>query len=168
MSLWHSRILEHELVFKCAPYAQGIRVSRADVVRCWDQQVIGIPELVAQSCLLITPNLTDTQVSNCTNIAGRTYGTLGHVVNGLGVATGANLLDIAKIGIDQGLLNVNVSEITDAYARIHGEVVIENTIQADGIRADGSFGQHGGVLYNGNYGKDLCVVPGHLSAAVQH
>ena len=110
---------------------------------------------MAPSCLLIAPNLTATQQSNCTNIAGRTYGTFGHVVNGLGIATGANLLDIAKIGIDQGLLNVNVSEITDAYARIHGEVVIENTIKADGIRADGSFAQHSGVLYNGNYGKDL-------------
>lgn len=45
--------------------------------------------------------------------------------------------------------------LTDAYSRIHNEVIIENATLADGIRADGSFGQHGGVLYNGNYGKDL-------------
>lgn len=76
-------------------------------------------------------------------------------MNGLGFATGANLLDIARIGIDDGLLNFNASIIADAYQQVHTEVVIENDIQADGIRADGSFGQHGGVLYNGNYGKDL-------------
>lgn len=76
-------------------------------------------------------------------------------MGGLGTATGANLLDIAKIGIDQGLLNSNASILTDAYSRTHNEVVIENATFADGIRADGSFGQHGGVIYNGNYGKDL-------------
>ena len=118
-------------------------------------QVIGIPELVSQSCLLVANNLTDTQHSNCTNMTGRTYAVLGHSINGLGVATGANLLDIAKIGIDNGLLNQNVTIIADAYSRIHAEVTIQNAIASDGIRADGSFGQHGGVLYNGNYGKDL-------------
>ena len=88
-------------------------------------------------------------------MTGRTYAVLGHSINGLGVATGANLLDIAKIGIDNGLLNQNVTIIADAYSRIHAEVTIQNAIASDGIRADGSFGQHGGVLYNGNYGKDL-------------
>ena len=104
---------------------------------------------------MLNDTLTNTQLTNCTNITGRTYGTFGHSVNGLGIATGANLLDTAKIGIDQGLLNFNASIITDAYSRIHNEVVIENATFADGIRADGSFGQHGGVIYNGNYGKDL-------------
>lgn len=104
---------------------------------------------------MINDTLTDTQHNNCTKFTGRTYGTFGHNVNGLGIATGANLLDIAKIGIDQGLLNINASILADAYSRIHGEMVIENATFTDGIRADGSFGQHGGVLYNGNYGKVL-------------
>lgn len=109
---------------------------------------------MAQTCLLVAPTLTDAQHGNCTHITGRSYGTFDHNVNGLGILTGANLLDVARIGIDEGLLNFNTSGLTDAYRRIHGEVVIENAIEADGIRADGSFGQHGGVLYNGNYGKD--------------
>ncbi|KAH8102633.1 polysaccharide lyase family 8 protein [Cristinia sonorae] len=121
----------------------------------WFSNIILIPNLVSQSCLLIAENLTKTQSANCTNISGRTYGTFGHSVHGLGIATGANLLDIAKIGIDQGLRNLNTSIITDAYNRIHNEVLIENELKADGIRADGSFGQHGGLIYNGNYGKDF-------------
>ena len=88
---------------------------------------------------------------------GRSFAVLGHSINQLGIATGANLLDIAKIGIDEGLLNSNETLIADAYAQIHTELVIENEIMVDGIRADGSFGQHGGVLYNGKYGKDLYV-----------
>jgi len=41
-----------------------------------------------------------------------------------------------------------------AIRRVHNEVVIENAVMADGIRRDGSFDQHSGVLYNGNYGKN--------------
>ena len=75
-------------------------------------------------------------------------------MNGLGTLTGANTLDAAKIGIDSGLLTSNASMIANGYQRIHNEVVVQNATKADGIRADGSFGQHGGIIYNGNYGKD--------------
>lgn len=40
------------------------------------------------------------------------------------------------------------------FLRVHGEVRFFNETKADGIRVDGSFGQHQGILYNGNYGKD--------------
>ncbi|KAH7931010.1 polysaccharide lyase family 8 protein [Leucogyrophana mollusca] len=121
----------------------------------WFSNIILIPELVSQTCLLLNDTLTTTQVSNCSHITLRAYGTFDHYVNGLGYLTGANTLDVAKIGIDQGLLAVNVSLITDAYTRIHETVVVEQAIKADGIRVDGSFSQHAGILYNGNYGKDF-------------
>lgn len=47
---------------------------------------------------------------------------------------------------------MNTSLITDAYQRVHDELQIHPAVMADGIRPDGSFGQHGGLLYNGNYG----------------
>ncbi|GJE86084.1 polysaccharide lyase family 8 protein [Phanerochaete sordida] len=120
----------------------------------WFSNIILIPNLVAQTCLLVADNITDTQHGNCSHITGRSYGTFDHSINGAGILTGANLLDVARIGIDGGLLNFNTTGLTDAYRRIHGEVVIENATRADGIRADGSFGQHTGIIYNGNYGKD--------------
>ncbi|KAI0348044.1 polysaccharide lyase family 8 protein [Trametopsis cervina] len=120
----------------------------------WFSNIILIPNLVAQTCLLLSPSLSPTALPNCTHITTRTYTTLGRSVNQLGVATGANLLDIARVGIDGALLVGNVSQLTDAYRRVHGEAVVQGAVRADGIRADGSFGQHGGVLYNGNYGKD--------------
>lgn len=110
---------------------------------------------MSQTCLLLNDTLTSDQRTACDRFTGRTFATLGTNVNGLGVPTGANLLDIAKIGIDKGLLNQDASLISNAYSQIHDEVVIEDANLADGIRADGSFGQHSGVLYNGNYGKDL-------------
>ncbi|KAI8995602.1 galactose mutarotase-like protein [Trametes punicea] len=121
----------------------------------WFSNIIGIPELVGEGCLLVgAASLTDTQVNNCTHIMTRAFGTFDHYVNGLGYLTGANTLDVAKIGIDSGLLINNASIVTDGYGRIHNEVVIQNAVAADGIRPDGSFGQHGGIIYNGNYGKD--------------
>lgn len=61
---------------------------------------------------------------------------------------------MAKIGIDLSLLTSNAILIADAYRRIHAEVVIHPGVAVDGIKPDGSFSQHGGLLYNGNYGKD--------------
>jgi hypothetical protein len=79
----------------------------------------------------------------------RAYGTFDHSINGVGFLTGANTLDIASVGIDIGLLNMNQSIIVDAYQRVHKEVVVQNSVKADGVRPDGSFGQHAGLLYNG-------------------
>ncbi|KDR85027.1 hypothetical protein GALMADRAFT_52424 [Galerina marginata CBS 339.88] len=118
----------------------------------WFSNIILIPELVSQVCLLLNDTLVQTQINNCTHMTGRTYATFDHNINGVGFLTGANALDVAKIGIDQALLTNNVSLLTDAYRRVHLELQIKNGIKVDGIRADGSFGQHGGMLYNGNYG----------------
>jgi hypothetical protein len=51
--------------------------------------------------------------------------------------------------------------MTDAYGRIHAETVLKQAVRADGIRPDGSFGQHSGILYNGNYG--MCTYFCHAS-----
>lgn len=124
----------------------------------WYSNVILIPNLVAQVCLLLDtppspdfPRLTESQIGNCTKIVLRAYGTFDH---GYGFTVGANVLDIAKGGIDEGLLIGNVTMLEDAYDRVHEEVSIQTQNKADGIRPDGSFGQHVGIIYNGNYGKD--------------
>ncbi|KAL0951141.1 hypothetical protein HGRIS_007876 [Hohenbuehelia grisea] len=121
----------------------------------WYSNIILIPGLCAQTCLLLGDTLTEHQLNKCTQITGRAYGTFDHNINGVGSLTGANTLDVAKIGIDQGLLTMNESLVADAYRRVHGELVVQHEVKADGIRDDGSFGQHAGVLYNGNYGKVL-------------
>ncbi|EJF66671.1 galactose mutarotase-like protein [Dichomitus squalens LYAD-421 SS1] len=121
----------------------------------WFSNTIAIPKLVGETCLLIgADNLSDSQMGSCTHILNRSAATLRDGVPGIGKMTGANTLDIAKISVDLGLLTKNDSAITDAYTAAHKEVVVQNTAKTDGIRADGSFAQHGGILYNGNYGKD--------------
>ncbi|KAF8872147.1 chondroitin AC/alginate lyase [Gymnopilus junonius] len=120
----------------------------------WFSNIILIPELVSQACLLLNDTLIEAQLNNCTHMTGRSYGTFDHNINGVGFLTGANTLDVAKIGIDQALLTFNATLLTDAYRRVHLELQVKSGVKVDGIRADGSFGQHAGILYNGNYGKD--------------
>jgi hypothetical protein len=66
-------------------------------------------------------------------------------------------MDVAKIGIDLALLTSNTTLITEAYSRLNDGVLIQPGIMVDGIKPDGSFSQHSGLLYNGNYGMDLYV-----------
>lgn len=85
-------------------------------------------------------------------------------------------MDIAKSGIDEGLLIGNITmrafpfplsrsylysradthsfAVEDAYRRVRLEGKIQVEDHTDGIRPDGSFSQHIGLIYNGNYGKD--------------
>ncbi|KAF7347798.1 Polysaccharide lyase family 8 protein [Mycena venus] len=121
----------------------------------WFPNIIGTPELVSMTCLLLNETLLPEEFGNCTTMTGRAYNTFIVPANQVGVLTGANALDVAKIGIDLALLTVNVSLLTDAYSRVHSQMVITTAVKADGIRPDGSFGQHSGIIYNGNYGKDF-------------
>ncbi|THH34187.1 hypothetical protein EUX98_g65 [Antrodiella citrinella] len=120
----------------------------------WFANVILVPKLVAPTCLLLNGSLTPAELGNCTKISNRAYGTFNTGIVGGGAVTGANTLDIATIGIDNGLLTSNMTLLSDAFNRVHAEVVVQNTLRQDGIRADGSFAQHEGIIYNGNYGKD--------------
>ncbi|KDQ15588.1 polysaccharide lyase family 8 protein [Botryobasidium botryosum FD-172 SS1] len=121
----------------------------------WFSNLILVPRSVGQVCLLLlksTPPLSSTQLGNCTHFTSRSFGTFH--TNTHGHLTGANALDVSSIGISSGLIQGNESVLTEAYGYIHNEVVVRNTPRADGIRGDGSFSQHSGILYDGNYGKD--------------
>ncbi|KIJ43946.1 polysaccharide lyase family 8 protein [Sphaerobolus stellatus SS14] len=120
----------------------------------WFSNVIGVSRPVSQVCLLLsTSNLSSTQQSNCSNIPLRSYSVF-HRATKPSFLAGANTLDIASIGISGGLLTNNASGIQEAYGFVHNEVQVQVGFEKDGILPDGSFAQHAGILYNGNYGKD--------------
>ncbi|KAJ6524244.1 polysaccharide lyase family 8 protein [Mycena vulgaris] len=120
----------------------------------WFSNVILIPSWVGQVCLSLGSSLSTSELAGCTRMTSRAFNTLQTGINGVAAITGANLLDIASIGIDQGLRLGDSSTVAAGYAAAHGDLVFQNGIMADGIRPDGSFGQHTGLLYNGAYGKD--------------
>lgn len=100
----------------------------------------------------IQPSLTPTQYSNCTNFGRRAFATFDYpTVGGLGTITGANTLDIASVGIAYGLLAGDEGVVSSGYDKVHAEVQVQSQIRSDGIRNDGSFAQHRGVLYDGEW-----------------
>ncbi len=121
---------------------------------CSAMQVIGVPTFVGEVCLLLGDSLTASELEGCKKMTGRSFATFDTGINGVSAITGANALDIASIGIDLGLLTQNATLIDTGFTHVHDEAVIQSGIKADGIRADGSFGQHAGIIYNGNYGND--------------
>jgi hypothetical protein len=110
---------------------------------------------VVQACLLVNSSLTVSQATNCSHIPTRGYSPF-YRKNLPGFVSGANILDMSRIGIDQALRVNNATLLNEAFERIHNEMVIKPSIaiKADGIKPDGSFGQHLGLSYAGNYGKD--------------
>ena len=80
----------------------------------------------------------------------RAYGSADRFIEGLGGSlTGANALDVASIALNYGLLDDNATVVADAYRRLHDEMLVVDDAMGDGIRRDGSFGQHrGGKFLN--------------------
>ena len=52
-----------------------------------------------------------------------------------------------QIGIDLALLSANSSLMAEAYERVHKELAFQPITKYDGMRPDGSFSQHAGLLY---------------------
>ncbi|KAG6915305.1 hypothetical protein DXG01_012228 [Tephrocybe rancida] len=127
----------------------------------WFSNVILIPKFATSASLLLGDTLSQDQVDSVGRMATRSY--KYNVEN----ITGANTLDVSRIAMDFALLTDDVDLLSDAYRRSHEELVIQNGLKADGIRADGAFGQHDGMLYNGNYGKDYsnAIIGAEIEAA---
>ncbi|KAF7327253.1 Polysaccharide lyase family 8 protein [Mycena kentingensis (nom. inval.)] len=126
----------------------------------WFSNTILIPTWVGQVCLsLNTPptgssGLSPAELTGCTRMTSRAFNTLKTGIVGVSSITGANLLDISSVGIDFGLFTNNATVVKAGYDAVHGDMQFQNAVAADGIRPDGAFGQHAGLLYNGGYGKD--------------
>ncbi|CAE6373107.1 unnamed protein product [Rhizoctonia solani] len=124
----------------------------------WASNVMHVPKRVGQTCNTLRSELTESELGNCTLITSRAFSPFYRQQYPT-YLTGANVLDISVIGLDAGLLEKNrtgnATRITDAYQIAQNEVSIHPGVRVDGIKPDGSFQHHGGVLFDGNYGKDF-------------
>ncbi|KAG2205881.1 hypothetical protein INT46_006914 [Mucor plumbeus] len=120
----------------------------------WYNQIIATPSNIGDICLLLEKQLTTNQLTICTKIQARSYATIDTGLRTVSSFTGANLLDVASVGITLGLLNEDANTLQAALEDFYRGVEISSKVAGDGIQSDGSFMQHAGLLYNGNYGKD--------------
>ncbi|KAG9018584.1 hypothetical protein FRB90_011306 [Tulasnella sp. 427] len=126
----------------------------------WFSNVILTPRHAIQTALLLNKTIKADQRRAAVAIAERGESVFHRVTKGIVTMTGANAMDVASNTVDAGIVlalagnSTGYSYIQGGFARAHNEIVVQPAAKADGIRPDGSFGQHAGIIYNGNYGKD--------------
>ncbi|KZV63214.1 polysaccharide lyase family 8 protein [Peniophora sp. CONT] len=121
----------------------------------WYSNVIGVPTFVGQACVLANSTLDGAQLDSCNHILGRSFEVFFNASINPAYSNGANGLLLAAIGVDYALMSNNVTVMEETYQQVDKQLVLVPQIKTDGIKPDGSFGQHGGLLYTGNYGKDF-------------
>ncbi|OAQ70801.1 polysaccharide lyase family 8 protein [Pochonia chlamydosporia 170] len=122
----------------------------------WYGQAILIPQLCSTTCLLLKDaNLTKDQSAGCERIPRRSYDLRDGVYGTGGRMTGANAVLVMQNSASLALYTNNATMLKDAYTRAMSVMTYADATMADGIHRDGTFLQHAGILYNGNYGKDL-------------
>lgn len=65
------------------------------------------------------------------------------------------MINVMQNSLSMGLYANNATIVSDTLTRAMGAVLFSDQPVEDGIHRDGSFLQHAGIMYNGNYGKDL-------------
>ncbi|KAF3070004.1 Chondroitinase-AC [Trichoderma lentiforme] len=122
----------------------------------WYDQAILIPQLCSTACLLVKDaNLTETQRAGCERIPNRAYALRDGTYGTGGRMTGANMVLVMQNSVTLALFTDNSTILSDAMIRAMSVMTFVDTPGDDGIHRDGTFLQHDGLLYNGNYGKDL-------------
>ncbi|KAL1873622.1 hypothetical protein VTK73DRAFT_809 [Phialemonium thermophilum] len=121
----------------------------------WYDQAILIPQLCSTACLLVkSANLTESQRAGCKRIPDRAYQLRDQSYGTGGFMTGANAVLVMQNSVSLALFTDNATVLQDAFDRAMAVMTFADTTKQDGIHRDGSFLQHTGILYNGNYGKD--------------
>ncbi|KAJ6440589.1 polysaccharide lyase family 8 [Purpureocillium lavendulum] len=122
----------------------------------WYGQAILIPQLCSTACLLLKDaNLTESQSAGCARIPRRSYDLRDGSYGSGGKLTAANVVLVMQNSVNLALYTNNATMLADAYARTMKTMTFADTAKQDGTHRDGTFLQHTGILYNGNYGKDF-------------
>jgi chondroitin AC lyase len=117
----------------------------------WWHNEIGVPRLLAPTLLLLGTELSDIQLEQGVAILARA--TLSK--------TGQNLVWLADISAQRGLLIGDAELVAAAYGRIADEIQLTAD---EGIQVDYSFHQHGACLYNHGYGAGFASDGARIAA----
>jgi hypothetical protein len=112
----------------------------------WYFNEIATPQLLAQTILLVEPQLGATRVTSGLGIVARSY--QPRSVNS-GTNTGANRIDRAYASLIRGVVTRSASLTSESFLAVGDTIVVT---PAEGIQVDGSYYQHGPQLSSASYG----------------
>lgn len=119
----------------------------------WWHNDIGTPKTFGEIGIMLYDALDESGLANITKITAQGSAN-SRMMGGITKWTGANLLWGAANTVNHALLT-NDTECLDMGARLaHGELIVG---AHEGIQHDGSFFQHGRLLYSGGYGRSFAA-----------
>ena len=104
-----------------------------------------MPKIAGAACAVVSDQLNTTQIAGCQRITKRPYAAIPQ-------ETAANLIDVSLGSVYYGLISRNTSILSKTFSSGNSALQVTNG-QLDGIKVDGSFFQHGGLLASGSYGE---------------
>ena len=110
----------------------------------WWYNDIGSLQSLGGTMVLFGSNLTTAQLNSGNTFLARAHSAIPTY------GSGQNMVDLAIVGIDQGLATNSSSTVSTAYSEIGGTIVIT---PGGGIQYDDSYQFHGPQLYIGGYGQ---------------
>jgi chondroitin AC lyase len=110
----------------------------------WWYNDIGSLQSLGDTMVLFSGNLSSSQLSSGLSFLSRASAAIPEY------GSGQNMVDLAIVGIDQGIASNTSSTVATAFSEIGGTIAV---IPADGIQYDNSFQFHGPQLYIGGYGQ---------------
>jgi len=132
-------------------YAIAYTPTATNYNNWWDWQ-IGAPQALLDTCVLIHPQLTATQLANyCAAIDHSVPDS--KVSSYSGTSTGANRVDLCRVLALRGVIGKSSAKLTTASTAL--SPVFPYVLNGDGLYTDGSFVQHTWVPYTGSYGEVL-------------
>ncbi len=117
----------------------------------WYDNDIRTPQDLGQTAVLMRGELSATQLSEADTIFDRADAEL----NVPSIAQGTNTVNLALVGIDQGIIDSQSSDLTQAFAEIYSTVSTEPPGAGDAIQPDHTYQFHGPQLYEGDYGTSI-------------
>jgi len=115
----------------------------------WWYNEINTPNLLGEIALLAKDDISDELMEGVLAIVGDGCLTIN---TDLKSETGANAVWVAYSTLKYGMLANNKSVVNTAVSKLESVLAYQS---GEGIKADGSFLQHGARLYNGAYGISL-------------
>ncbi len=135
----------------------------------WWHNQIGTPRLVGGTLVLLGDHASPELLADCRPILGRS-GDFLLSADGFTrtpcVWTGANLLWMSINRLISAALFGETEALADAVSAAMREVFVGSSGQ-EGMQVDGSFHQHGPLLYNGGYGRAFLNDCGFIVAATR-
>jgi autotransporter-associated beta strand protein len=121
----------------------------------WYDNDIRTPQGIGSTMVLMESDMSATQLSEGNTILNQARSELSVP----SIATGSNLVLLATVGINQGIVDGNTADVSQGFGEIQSTIQVVSPGPGEGIEPDNTYQFHGPQLYIGDYGTTALTDP---------